>query len=111
MKTVLEPLIAPDAVLCGDGAGVYVGYGGGRGITRKVVRNRAGGERVVGAYHINTERVPQAIEGVDGAVHGVATTYLRNYLGWRRMLERCQAGMTISRCLHEHWGAIQHIGT
>ena len=49
--TAVQPLIAPDALLCSDGVEVYASFSEGQGITHQVVRNRAG-ERVVGAYHI-----------------------------------------------------------
>ncbi|MBL0561432.1 IS1595 family transposase, partial [Aeromonas hydrophila] len=36
--------------------------------------------------------------------------YLRNYLGWRRMLERYGREVNISRCLHEALGRpMQHV--
>ncbi|MDM5122587.1 IS1595 family transposase, partial [Aeromonas bivalvium] len=36
--------------------------------------------------------------------------YLRNYLGWRRMLERYGREVTIPRCLHEALGRpMQHV--
>jgi hypothetical protein len=42
--------------------------------------------------------------------HGVATHYLRNYLGWRRMLERYGKGVNIKACLHEALGhPMQHV--
>ncbi len=96
VKAVLEPLIAPDAVLCSDGAGVYASFSERQGITHQVVRNRAG-ERVVGAYHIQHvngyhRRLKEWME----RFHGVATHYLRNYLGWRRMLERYGREVNIS---------------
>ena len=50
-QRALKPLIAPDAVLCSDGAGVYASFSRRQGITHQVVHNRPG-ERVVGAYHI-----------------------------------------------------------
>ncbi|MCC0180071.1 IS1595 family transposase [Aeromonas hydrophila] len=110
VKAVLQPLIAPDAVLCSDGAGVYASFSKGQGITHQVVRNRAG-ERVVGAYHIQHvngyhRRLKEWME----RFHGVATHYLRNYLGWRRMLERYGREVNISRCLHEALGRpMQHV--
>ena len=59
-----------------------------RGITHQVVYNRRG-ERVIGAYHIqHVNGISPAVEGGMERFHGVATHYLRNYLGWRRMLER-----------------------
>ncbi len=33
VKAVLEPLMAPDAILCSDGAGVYASFSMGQGIT------------------------------------------------------------------------------
>ena len=39
VKAVLQPLIAPDAVLCSDGAGVYASFSQARGITHQVVYN------------------------------------------------------------------------
>lgn len=36
--------------------------------------------------------------------HGVATKYLPNYLGWRRMLERYQGGLSPLLCLCEAVG-------
>ncbi|QGZ71164.1 IS1595 family transposase [Aeromonas hydrophila] len=110
VKAVLEPLIALDAVLCSDGAGVYASFSKSQGMTHQVVHNRAG-ERVVGAYHIQHvngyhRRLKEWME----RFHGVATHYLRNYLGWRRMLERYGREVNISRCLHEALGRpMQHV--
>jgi len=38
--------------------------------------------------------------------HGVATKYLGGYLGWRRMLERYRASITLEHCLFEALGRI-----
>ncbi|MFM5272724.1 IS1595 family transposase, partial [Aeromonas veronii] len=36
--------------------------------------------------------------------------YLKNYLGWRRMLERYGSGVNIKACLHEALGrSMQHV--
>ncbi|MBU0903100.1 MAG: IS1595 family transposase, partial [Gammaproteobacteria bacterium] len=45
--------------------------------------------------------------------HGVATRYLPNYLGWRRMLERYQQRIEPTHCIQEAVGrTVQHaIGT
>ncbi|MFM4767471.1 IS1595 family transposase, partial [Aeromonas veronii] len=41
---------------------------------------------------------------------GVATHYLKNYLGWRRMLERYGKGVNNKACLHEALGRpMQHV--
>ncbi|CAJ1906319.1 IS1595 family transposase ISAs23 [Aeromonas jandaei] len=107
---VLKPLISRDAVLCSDGAGVYASFSKVQGVTHQVVRNRQG-ERVAGAYHI------QHVNGYHHRLkewmvrfHGVATHYLKNYLGWRRMLERYGRGVNIKACLHEALGhPMQHV--
>ncbi|MCE9945813.1 IS1595-like element ISAeme10 family transposase [Aeromonas rivipollensis] len=107
---VLTPLVSSDAVLCSDGAGVYASFSKAQGVTHQVVRNRQG-ERVVGAYHIQHvngyhRRLKEWME----RFHGVATHYLRNYLGWRRMLERYGREVTIPRCLQEALGRpMQHV--
>ena len=107
---VLKPLVSPDAVLCSDGAGVYACFSKEQGVTHQVVRNRQG-ERVVGAYHIQHvngyhHRLKEWME----RFHGVATHYLKNYLGWRRMLERYGKGVNIKACLHEALGRpMQHV--
>ncbi|WP_429023979.1 IS1595 family transposase, partial [Aeromonas allosaccharophila] len=80
---VLKPLVSPDAVLCSDGAGVYASFSKVHGVTHQVVHNRQG-ERMVGAYHIQHvngyhHRLKEWME----RFHGVATHYLKNYLGWR----------------------------
>ncbi len=107
---VLKPLVSPDAVLCSDGAGVYASFSKEQGVTHQVVHNRQG-ERVVGAYHIQHvngyhHRLKEWME----RFHGVATHYLKNYLGWRRMLERYGRGVNIKACLHEALGhPMQHV--
>ena len=110
VRTVLTPLIAPDAVLCSDGAAVYASFSRQQGLTHRVVRNREG-ERVVGAYHIqHVNGYHSRLKEWMARFHGVATSYLRNYLGWRRMLERDGKEIDISRCLHEALGRpMQHV--
>ncbi|MGY3888058.1 IS1595 family transposase, partial [Aeromonas aquatica] len=40
VRVVLKPLIAPDAVLCSDGAAVYASFSERQGMTHQVVHNR-----------------------------------------------------------------------
>ncbi|WP_425933889.1 IS1595 family transposase [Aeromonas rivipollensis] len=107
---VLTPLVSSDAVLCSDGAGVYASFSKAQGVTHQVVRNRQG-ERVVGAYHIqHVNGYHRRLKEWMDRFHGVATHYLRNYLGWRRMLERYGREVTIPRCLQEALGRpMQHV--
>lgn len=88
-------------MLCSDGTGVYASFSTLQGVTHQVVRNRQG-ERVIGAHHIqNVNRYHRRLKECMERFHGVATHYLRNYLGWRRMLERYGKGVGIRDCLHE----------
>lgn len=106
----LKPLISADAVLCSDGAGVYARFSKEQGVTHKVVRNRQG-ERVMGAYHIqHVNGYHRRLKEWMARFHGVATRYLKNYLGWRRMLERYGKAVSIKACLHEALGhPMQHV--
>ncbi|UBQ52694.1 DUF932 domain-containing protein [Aeromonas hydrophila] len=78
--------------------------------TGSLVRNRAG-ERVVGAYHIqHVNGYHRRLKEWMVRFHGVATHYLKNDLGWRRMLEHYGREVNISRCLHDARGRPrQHI--
>ncbi|BBU03901.1 hypothetical protein WP9W18E04_12400 [Aeromonas veronii] len=101
---VLKPLVSPDTVLCSDGVGVYASFSQAQGVTHQVVHNRQGA-RVVGAYHIQHvngyhHRLKEWME----RFHGVATHYLKNDQGWRRMLERYGRDENIKACLHEALG-------
>ncbi len=96
--------------MCSDGTGVYASFSKVQGVTHQVVRN-CQGKRVAGAYHI------QHVNGYHHRLkewmvrfHGVATHYLKNYLGWRRMLEHYGRGVNIKACLHEALGyPMQHV--
>jgi len=88
IEPILQPLLAPDAVLCTDGAAAYKIIARHAGIAHRPV-NIAGGVRVLaGVYHIqNVNAYTSRLKGWMDRFHGVATRYLDNYLGWRRMLE------------------------
>lgn len=92
IEPILQPLLAPDAVLCTDGAAAYKIIARHAGIAHRPV-NIAGGVRVLaGVYHIqNVNAYTSRLKGWMGRFHGVATRYLDNYLGWRRMIERLNA--------------------
>ncbi|MGE6235417.1 IS1595 family transposase, partial [Aeromonas media] len=65
-----------------------------QGLSHQVLHNRAGQRVISGAYHIQHvngyhRRLKEWME----RFHGVATSYLKHYLGWRRMLERYQRGI------------------
>lgn len=88
LSEVLKPLINPDAVLCTDSAAVYHGFARAEGITHKRSNLRQK-RRTDGAFHIqNVNAYHSRLKGWLYPFHGVATKYLANYLGWRRILER-----------------------
>lgn len=87
IEAALTPLIDKDAVLCTDGAAVYSAFCRITGIKHEVIKSK--GPRSRGAFHIqNFNAFDSRLKEWMRRFHGVATKYLGNYLGWRRMLER-----------------------
>jgi len=87
MEPVLQPLLAPDVILCTDGASAYALVARHLGLAHHAV-NPGRGFRTQGPYHIqNVNAYDSRLKGWMQRFHGVATRYLENYLGWRRLLE------------------------
>ena len=86
---VLKPLLAADVILCTDGEKALAAVAKEMGITHRPV-NLATGQRVVaGVYHVqNVNAYDSRLKEWMRRFHGVATRYLGNYLGWRRLIER-----------------------
>ena len=100
IHSALKPLVDRDAVLCTDGASVYTAFARNTGIRHEAIRTQ--GPRVRGTFHIqNVNAYDSRLKGWIRRFHGVATKYLKNYLGWRRLLERYPAGLTAELCLFE----------
>jgi len=85
---VLKPLLPPDAVVCTDGGGSI-----GQAVKdlrlehHPVVTSK--GIHAIGAWHIqNVNSYHGRLKGWMRRFHGVATSYLENYLGWFRALDR-----------------------
>ena len=103
IKAALVPLIDKDSVLCTDGAAVYSSFCKETGIRHEVIYSK--GPRARGAFHIqNVNAFDSRLKGWMARFHGVATKYLGNYLGWRRMIERYQSEITPDICLFEAVG-------
>lgn len=103
IKQVLEPLVDKDAILCTDGASVYRPFTRQQNITHEVIYSK--GPRVRGVFHIqNVNAYDSRLKNWMRRFHGVATKYLANYLGWRRLLERYAANITPGICLLEAVG-------
>lgn len=105
VRQALLPLIERESVLCTDGASVYAAFAAANGITHCVVHDRAGQRVREGAFHIqNVNAYHSRLKNWMTRFHGVATKYLVNYLGWRRMLERYQHNILPMHCLREAMG-------
>lgn len=99
IERVLKPLLAPDVILCTDGASAYTLVAQHLGLTHYAV-NLVRGIRLRGAYHIqNVNAYDSRLKGWMKRFHGVATRYLENYLGWRRMLEYFGQSILPDTCL------------
>lgn len=93
MTAALQPRLAHDAVLSTDGnpsyrvVAVNLGIEAGRFVASY---DGPGGD---GVWHVqNVNAYHSRLKGWMGRFHGVATKYLHNYLGWRRLLDRfCDA--------------------
>ena len=105
ITTVLRPLIDPDAILCTDGAGIYQKVARTIGVTHRAVNVKKGIRVVDGAFHIqNVNAYDSRLKQWMQRFHGVATRYLENYLGWRRMIERHRQNLSPAVCLCEALG-------
>jgi transposase-like protein len=91
---VLAPLLAEDSILCTDGSKTLTAVAESIGVTHHAV-NLSAGIRVDGPWHVqNVNAYHSRLKGWMDRFHGVATHYLPNYLGWRRLIER--AGPALS---------------
>ena len=89
IKTFLKPVVAADALLVSDGAKAYGSFAKEIGIEHKAVVAAHGQHVVAGIYHIqNVNAYMSRLKGWMRPFNGVATKYLKSYLGWRRMIER-----------------------
>ena len=89
IKSFLRPIVARDALLVSDGAHVYGGFAKEIGIEHKAVVASHGQFVVDGIYHIqNVNAYMSRLKGWMRPFNGVATKYLKSYLGWFRMIER-----------------------
>lgn len=111
MREALQPLIDRESVLCTDGASVYAAFARDCGITHQVVHAKPGQRVLAGAFHIqNVNAYHSRLKQWMGRFHGVATKYLINYLGWRRLLERYATAIQPAHCLQEAVGRpMQHV--
>lgn len=112
VDAALLPLVDVEAVLCSDGAAVYAAFARHHGITHQIVQAKPGKRVQAGAFHIqNVNAYHSRLKMWMIRFHGVATKYLANYLGWRRMLERYRQSIQPLHCLQEALGRGYQLGT
>ena len=91
LAAVLHPVLAVDAVLCTDGSGALAAAARHIGVEHHAI-NASAGQRVNGPWHINNVNgYHSRLKNWLHRFNGVASSYLRNYLGWFRMLDRFSA--------------------
>ncbi len=88
VSAVLKVAVADDAVLCTDGSNMLATVARELDIEHHAV-NTLRGERTRGAWHIqNVNAYHGRFKGWMHRFKGIATSYLPNYLGWFRALDR-----------------------
>lgn len=108
ITAVLRPLVDKDAILCTDGARVYQTVARAMGLAHRAINVQQGIRVIEGAFHIqNVNAYDSRLKEWIRRFHGVATKYLENYLGWRRMLERYHQNISPIACLCEALGRFQ----
>ncbi len=95
ISEVLKPLLASDAIICTDGGKALKRAIQDIGMTHRPV-NLAAGIRVIGqVYHVqNVNAYDSRLKMWMHRFHGVATHYLANYLGWRRLIDHTKSPVT-----------------
>ena len=88
VMAVLKPLLPADAVVCTDGGGSIGQAVKDLGLEHHPVVTSKG-VHAIGAWHIqDVNSYHGRFKGWMRRFHGVATSYLENYLGWFRALDR-----------------------
>jgi transposase-like protein len=84
----LAPIIDRDSILCSDGHSWYKTFSADHGIAHHRLIT-LDSQRVIGKeYHIqNVNSYMSRLKGWMARFNGVGTTYLPNYLAWRRLFE------------------------
>ncbi len=105
LANLLLQVLAPDSVLCSDGAGLYRAITRENAIPHESVNSSAGEHVRRHVFHIqHVNAYHSRLKGWMQRFRGVATKYLSSYLGWRRLIERCSLGLTLELCLRHALG-------
>lgn len=92
---LLLQLLAPDSILCTDGAAAYRAVAKAEAIPHEPLNSAAGTRVKQHVFHIqHVNAYDSRLKRWMDRFNGVATKYLPNYLGWRRLLEHDREGLT-----------------
>jgi transposase-like protein len=95
LGAVLKPLLPADTILCTDSGKALGAVAREMGIVHRPINVAAGIRVVAGVYHIqNVNAYDSRLKQWMRRFHGVATHYLANYLGWRRLIERSNKALS-----------------
>lgn len=107
---VLKPILAKDALLCTDGAAAYELFAKDAKIEHKALITSKGKHVKEHVFHIqNVNAYDSRLKTWMKRFNGIATKYLPNYLGWRRLLEIQGHSLTPALCLATVLGWDQHL--
>lgn len=88
VKAVLKPIMSKDTLLCTDGLKIYKTVAKEEGFAHQPLNVSAGTRVKERVFHIqNVNSYHGRLKGWVRRFRGIATSYLPNYLGWRRLLE------------------------
>ena len=88
VQASLQPLLAPDTILCTDASVTLASAARAFGVRHQAV-NVSRGQRVIGPWHVqNVNAYVSRLRGWMQRFTGMATKYLEAYLGWFRLLDR-----------------------
>jgi transposase-like protein len=95
ISAALKPLLASDAILCTDSGRALSAAVRGIGITHRPINLAAGIRGVAKVYHVqNVNAYDSRLKEWMRRFHGIATHYLANYLGWRRLINRAHGSLS-----------------
>lgn len=96
----LKSILASDSILCTDSGKALGAAAREMSITHRPINLAAGVRVIAGVYHVqNVNAYDSRLKEWMRRFHGVATHYLANYLGWRRLIERAHGTLSPSAVL------------
>jgi len=95
LTEALRPALGTDAVLSTDGNAAYWKVAKALNVQSGYFVSTYHGKGGKGTWHVqNVNRYDSSLKSWMTRFHGVATKYLANYLGWRRLLDRFHDSLT-----------------